>query len=391
MFWFAEQTSSIFSPNKNQEPKSKLAMILSFLHEKKSKDTVGSDFEKPSASLDKSVEKDETQSSSPSSSANFSTITSVTFSTAPVTSLPNLPSDTTKSSLVEPPKNDENATSESTSSSSGLTLSTSAPTPSTTVAATITTTSQNDELQESTENAINSVPLFPAMSTKLFTFGAVDKTENTSIPSVTPPSVTDASNTFIFGSKSSSSPNPANISTDATTDNAFQSMFSTNVTPLMLKFGVSSTTQSAFAFSANKPNTEVKSTFAPKFDENKNSVPPTFGDESAKLVTSASSASLFGGSQITPVFGSSNVAVIQSKTENIFGSVTNQAKGASVLVDQNSTGTVRKSSKNEATFGSSNTNNIRQAWNDVFGSTTGAPQVATTAALTGISIVLLIL
>lgn len=154
------KTSSIFGSNKNRDQKSKLAMMLSFLRGDESKDEVDSSVRKPLVGADKPEQKDEKQTSISSTPTNLSTITSVTFSTATTTSVLSVPSDATKSSIIEPPKIDNKEilkTPESTNTSSGFTLSTSVSTPSTNIIAPIPTTSENEKPQTSSESAIKSV------------------------------------------------------------------------------------------------------------------------------------------------------------------------------------------------------------------------------------------
>lgn len=100
------KTSNLFNLNKNRDSKSKLAMMLSFLRGDESKDEVDS-IGSNKANVEKS---DEARSKAPvsSTSANLSTITSVTFSTATTTSVLNAPSDTIKSIMIEPLKNSNN-------------------------------------------------------------------------------------------------------------------------------------------------------------------------------------------------------------------------------------------------------------------------------------------
>lgn len=186
----------------------------------------------------------------------------------------------------------------------------------------------------------------------------------------------------------------------------FQSNTLTNVTTSTLTFGTTSTAHSAFAFSANKPNTDAKPSFgaqttqsqptfgvsttqpqqsgfgafAPKFGENKNTT-PTFGSIS-NPITTTSSTSIFGSSQMTPAFGSSNITAAQPKTDNVFGSVTNQATNTPVFGGQNSTSTFGKPANNVPTFGSANTSNIfgRTQNQPAFGASNSLFSTQTTAA-----------
>lgn len=102
------KTSTLFSGNKNRDQKSKLEMMLSFLRGDESKDEVDS-VRVSAGNVDKPSDKNDTNKAAVSStSANLTTNTSVTFSTATTTSVLNVPSDAIKTSTIETPKDNQN-------------------------------------------------------------------------------------------------------------------------------------------------------------------------------------------------------------------------------------------------------------------------------------------
>lgn len=94
------KASTIFSQSKSKDQKSKLAMMLDFLRGDESKDMVDSG----PGSKTTNAENVEPKTVVSSPSANLSTNTSVTFSTATTTSVLNAPSDASSRNKIELPK-----------------------------------------------------------------------------------------------------------------------------------------------------------------------------------------------------------------------------------------------------------------------------------------------
>lgn len=140
---------------------------------------------------------------------------------------------------------------------------------------------------------------------------------------------------------------------------------------------MTTSTESEFAFGANKPSTDVNISLfdatithpqsgleafsAPKFGD-ENDTTPTFGGISSSVTTTCTNIS--GSSQTAaPVFGSSNISSTQPKTENVFVSTTSQTTTAPFFGSQIQANALDEAAMNAPTFESSTSSS------NIFGST----------------------